>query len=228
MSNNNSIRDEIRLQRQKLKGQPLRKKWEYYWSYYRVPVIILVLAACVLGSLFHSLLTRKETVLSVAYINAFPNIDDSHFMEGFNQYLNLNTKKQETCLDSSFYLSEGSDSPYTVSNRQRFLSMAMADNFDVVVADEYYFTQCADEGFFQDLSLLLSPEQLNTLQGQLFYQDLPYDETDLPVPVGINVTRASRIVETSSYPNSTAYYGIMANSRHTDNALSFLFYLEKY
>ncbi|MBQ9990387.1 MAG: hypothetical protein IJP31_05525 [Lachnospiraceae bacterium] len=225
MSHNNSLRDEIRLQRQKMAGQPLKKKLEYYWSYYRTLVIILVLAACMLGSFLHSMLTRKETVLSVAYINAFPNIEDSHFMEGFDQYLKLNTKRQETCLDSSFYISETSDSPYTVSNRQRFIAMAAAHSFDVVVADEYYFTRYAKEGYFQDLRFLLSAEQLESLQDHLLYRDLPGDGTDSPVPVGINVSQACRIVETSSYPNTTAYYGIMADSEHTDNALSFLSYL---
>lgn len=226
MSNNDSIQDEIRLQQQRLKGQPLQKKWEYYWNYYKIPAVVILLAACIMGSLLHSMLTRKETVLSVACINAFPNIEDSLFMEGFNQYLELNPKKQVTFLDSSYYINEDLASPYTASNRQRFSTMVMVQHLDVVLADEYYFTFYAGQGFFQDLTPLLTAKQLKHFEQDLFYQDLPDDEKEEPVPVGINITNTPKIVETSCYPNVTAYYGIAAGSKYTDNAVSFLAYLE--
>ncbi len=226
MSNSDSIRDEIRLQREKLKEAPFRKKWEYYWGYYKVPAIIILLTACIVGSILHTALTQKETVLSVAYINAFPNVTDEEFMSGFNSFLGIDTKKQDTLLDSSFYLNENADNPYTATYEQKFVAMAMAGKLDVVVADAYYFQSYADKGFFQDLRPLLSKEQIAQYQDAFFYCDLPDDESQEAVPVGINVTEASRILSTSSYPNTTAFYGIVNTSRYPDNALSYLSYLE--
>ena len=194
MQNTDSMKDEIRLQREKLNGQPFHKKWEYYWGYYKVPAIIILLAACMVGSIFHTILTRKETVLSVAYINAFPNVDDTQFMSGFNSYLGINSGKQDTSLDSGFYLSDNPNNPYAATYAQKLSAMAMAGKLDV--ADSFY------------------------------YCDLPDDNIPQAVPVGINVTNASRILETASYPNTIAYYGIVAGSQYTDNALSFLSYLE--
>jgi len=226
MQNTDSVKEEIRLQKEKLKEQSFQKKWRYYWDYYKVPGIIILLAAGMAGSIFHTMLTRKEIVLSVAYINAFPNVEDARFMSGFNAYLGLAPGKQDTSLDSGFYFSDNPDNPYSATYAQRFVAMVMAGKLDVAVADERYFADYANQGFFQDLTPLLSKEQLIQYKDSFYYCDLPDDDTPKAVPVGINVTHAPRILETASYPNTTAYYGIISGSNHTDNALSFLSYLE--
>ncbi|MGN0307813.1 MAG: hypothetical protein ACI4DN_06325 [Lachnospiraceae bacterium] len=226
MSNTYSMREEIRLQRKKLKGKPLKKQWEYYWNYYKVPAVIILIAACIFGSLLHTLLFQKETVLSVAYINAFPNMDDATFMEGFNRYININSKKQDTVLDSSYYITENSASPYSATYQQKLSAMAYSGKLDVVIADEYYFRLYAEKGFFQDLTSLLSREELARFKEDFLYCDLPEDGRDEAVPVGINISNAPGITRTSSYPNSTCYYGIVINSGYTDNARSFLEWLE--
>ena len=76
MKDTNSLRDEIRIQQEKLSQEPFSKKLEYFWGYYKLQVIITVLLACMFGSILHSVVTKKETVLSIAFINAFPNEED--------------------------------------------------------------------------------------------------------------------------------------------------------
>jgi hypothetical protein len=227
MQNTDSLRDEVRLQREKLKGQPFSKKWEYYWGYYKVPAMIIVFCALIVGSIIHSVITRQDTVLSVAYINAFPNVTDEAFMEDFDTYLGLNTKKETTVLDSTYYIDEKYNSPYASNYEQKFSARAMAGELDVVVADEEYFTTYGEQGFFQDLRLILSEEELAEYGDRLFYLDVPYDDTEEKVPVGINVTDAAKIVSTDSYPSTTAYLGIVTDSSYVENALSFLAYLEE-
>lgn len=227
MQNTNSMRDEIRLQREKLNGQPFAMKLNYYWGYYKVHAIIIILAACIFGSLLHSILTQKETVLSVAYVNAFPNINDELFMDEFESYLGINTRKQQTILDSTYYIDDTSTSPYAATYEQKFSAMAMAGQLDVVVADEKKFDFYGKQGFFQDLRPLLTPEQLEQYEDLLFYCDIPDDESSDPVPVGINITNANKICSTESYPNNIAIYGIITNSKYVDNALSYLNYLEQ-
>lgn len=225
MRDTNSMGDEIRLQHQKLKGQSLQKKLDYFWDYYKVHTIIIILAACMFGSFLHGIITKKETVLSIAYINAFSNIDDEVFMDDFESFLQINPKKQEAILDSTYYLDDNSASPYAATYAQKFSTMAMAGKLDVVVADEENFTFYGDQGFFQDLSNILSPEQISQYQDSFLYCDLPNDELNEMVPVGINVTNANKICATESYPNKTAYYGVITGSSHVDYALSYLNYL---
>lgn len=226
MQDTNSMQDEIRKQHEKLKNQPLSKRLDYFWEYYKIHTILVVITALVLGGIFHAMLTHKQTVLSVAYINAFPNVADDVFMEDFNRFLGIDEKKQETLLDSSYYINESYDSPYAATYEQKFSAIAMSGRLDAVVSDEAYFERYSNEGFFQDLSLILTPEELASYSDRLYYCDLPNDDQVEPVPVGIEVTDAAKIQSTASYPNAVAYFGIVTGSKFTDNGIAFLHYLE--
>ena len=225
MRNTNSLKDEIRLEQKKLKDQPLSKKLEYFWFYYKIHTIIIVLSACMFGSILHSVLTRKETILSIAYVNAFPNVEDEVFIEDFENYLGLNLKKQQVILDTSYYIDDSSTSPYAATYSQKFSANAMAGKLDVVVADSEHFDFYGNQGFFQDLTLILTPEILETYSNDLYYADHPYDNSEKKVPVGIKIDSTPKILETASYPNTDAYFGFVAGSQHTETALSYLQYL---
>ena len=226
MRNTNSLRDEIHLQHEKLNDQPFSKKLEYFWDYYKVHTIITVFLACMFGSILHSIITQKETVLSIAYINAFPNIEDEIFIEDFEAYLGLNLKKQQVVLDSTYYIDDTSTSPYAATYSQKFSTNAMAGKLDVVLADGTNFDFYGNQGFFQNLNLILPPEILEKYTDKLYYADLPTDETDQKVPIGIKIDQAKKIRETSSYPKTDAYFGFVAGSNYVDNALAYLNYLE--
>ena len=226
MKDTNSLRDEIRMQQEKLSQEPFLKKLEYFWDYYKIQVIITVLFACMFGSILHSVITKKETVLSIAFVNAFPNVEDELMKTDLENYLGLNEKKQQVIIDSTYYIDEESTSPYAVTYSQKFSTNAMAGKLDVVLADEVNFDFYAKQGFFQDLSFLLSKEELAHYQENLYYIDHPYDIENKPVPIGIKIDKTNKITETACYPNTSAYFGIVANSEHADNALLYLNYLE--
>lgn len=226
MRNTNSLRDEIRLEHEKLNDQPFSKKFEYFWDYYKVHTIVIVFLACMFGSILHTIMTQKETVLSIAYINAFPNVDDEVFIDEFETHLGLNPKKQQVILDSTYYIDDESTSPYAATYSQKFSTNAMAGKLDVVLADINNFNFYGNQGFFQDLNTVLSPEALEKYTDDLYYADLPNDESDQKVPIGIKIDKTAKICETSSYPNTDAYFGIVTGSEYVENALSYLNYLE--
>ena len=226
MRNTNSLRDEIHLQHQKLASQSFSKKWEYFWDYYKIHIIVTVFLACMFGSILHSIMTQKETVLSIAYINAFPNIEDEIFIEDFESYLGLNLKKQQVVLDSTYYIDDESTSPYALTYSQKFSTNAMAGKLDVVLSDIGNFDFYGNQGFFQDLNTVLPPEVFEKYKDSFYYMDIPNDENNYQVPIGIKIDKAKKICQTCSYPNTDAYFGIVAGSEYVENALSYLYYLE--
>lgn len=227
MQNTNSLRDEIRLQHDKLKDQPFSKKLDYFWDYYKIHCIVVLFSAFLFGSILHGILSQKETVLSIAFINAFPNVEDEILMEDFENWLGLNTKKQQVLLDSSYYIDDTSTSPYADTYQQKFSTNAMAGQLDVVLADWEKFDFYGNQGFFQDLTPLLSEDEFLQHQGDFYYVNLPYDDSDQQVPVGIKINKVNRICQTSCYPNTEAYFGIITGTEHTDTALSYLNYLQQ-
>ena len=226
MRNTNSLRDEIRLEQEKLSNQPFSKKLEYYWDYYKIHAIVIVFLACMFGSILHTIITQKETILSIAYINAFPNVEDEIFIEDFETHLQLNRKKQQVILDSSYYIDDTSTSPYAATYSQKFSTNAMAGKLDIVLADSINFDFYGNQGFFQDLTSVLSSELLNKYSDSLYYVDLPNDDSDSEVPIGIKINGVKKICETSSYPNTDAYFGFVTGSKRTDYGISYLKYLE--
>ncbi|MBR5597325.1 MAG: hypothetical protein IKW30_07955 [Lachnospiraceae bacterium] len=227
MKNTDSLRDEIRMQHEKLSQEPFSKKLEYFWDYYKLHVIITVFLACMFGSILHGIITKKETVLSIALINAFPNVEDEVMMEDLANYLNLNSKKQQILLDSTYYIDEASTSPYATTYSQKFSTNAMAGKLDVVLADSVNFMFYGNQGFFQDLSQLIPQKDLDTYGDRLYYADHPYDESSDLVPIGIRIDQVDKIQETSCYPGTDAYFGILTDTEHIDNALLYLKYLEQ-
>lgn len=225
MKNTDSLRDEIRMQQKKMSNESFSKKIEYFWDYYKVHVMIIVFLACMFGSILHAIVAQKETLLSVALINAFPNTEDEILMEDFSTYLELNAKKQQVLIDSTYYIDDNSTSPYATTYSQKFSTNAMAGKLDVVLADGENFDFYGNQGFFQDLSLILPKEMLDMYQDSFYYVDHPYDEINTLVPIGIKINTASKISNYSCYPGVDAYYGIVTDTQNIDYAISYLNYI---
>ena len=227
MKNTDSLRDEIRMQHEKINQESFLKKLEYFWDYYKIHVMITVFLACMFGSILHTIVSQKETLLSVALINAFPNTEDALLMEDFENYLGLNRKKQQVLIDSTYYLDDDSTSPYATTYSQKFSTNAMTGKLDVVLADIRNFEFYGNQGLFQDLSLILSKEMLDMYQDSLYYVDHPYDETSNLVPIGIQINSAPKIGTFACYPGAEAYYGIVTDTERIDYAISYLEYINK-
>ncbi|MDD6201573.1 MAG: extracellular solute-binding protein [Lachnospiraceae bacterium] len=227
MANGNSIRDEIKEQQQKMMQENgIRGRISYFFFYYKVHLIIaLILIAVVITTVFN-ILTQKDVVLQVAFVNGFPNQSSEEFMGNFEKSISLDTKHQETFMDDSFYIASENPSVYDDQNNQKFLIMAGANQIDVCVADNTYFESIANAGYFTDLSTILTAEQLARYKDNLYYFDSPNDDYDGEVIAGIRVSDAAKIVSTKSFPNTDAYFGIIINSSNIENAVAFLEYLE--
>ena len=226
MRNTNNLRDEMPLGKQSAKDLSFSEKMEFYWQKYKIHIVVTVLLACFFGSILHPIIHKKETVLSIAYINAFPNVEDQVIIDDLEKHLQLNPKKQQVLLDSTYYIDNTSDSPYALTYSQKFSVNAMAGNIDVVLSDVTNFDFYGNQGFFQNLSTIFSEEELNTFGDRLYYMDLPGDNFNQKVPIGIKIDRSAKICKTSCYPNLDAYYGVVTGSDHVDAALSFLNYIE--
>lgn len=226
MRNSNSLRNEIPLGKPSLNEPSLSEKMEYHWQKYKLHIVITVLLAFFFGSVLRPVIHQKETVLSIACINAFPNVEDQVIIDALEKHMQLNTKTQQILLDSTYYIDNTSDSPYAANFSQKFASNALAGQFDVVLSDVTNFDYYGHQGFFRDLRTIFSEDELQMYKDRLYYLDLPEDNLEQKVPIGIKINRSAKICKISCYPNHDAYYGVMADSERLDAALHFLNYIE--
>ncbi|MGL5259468.1 MAG: hypothetical protein ACRC7V_05110 [Lachnospiraceae bacterium] len=235
MANGNSVFDEIKEQHYKLKDEPLSVKLKYYSYYYKIHAILLILVVFLVCGIIYSIVSRKEQVLNVAFINSFPNIEEEVLMEEFNNYINLNTSTCETQLDATYYLNENDVSQYSVTIVQKLIANVSSGTLDVILSDKEYFQKYANHGYFTDLREILSEEELSKYGDHLIYaqiQDMDEDGNFIAndseyFPVGIKVNDFKKVIDTQSYPNTTAYFGFVVSSSNTEYAKSFLDFLQE-
>lgn len=227
MANGNSVSDEIGEQRKKaMEGAGFKERLSYFFYYYKVHVLLTVVIGAVVISTIVSLATKKDIVLQVVYINGFPVENTETFMADFATTIPINPEKEEVLLDDSFYIAAENRSTFDEQNQEKLFMMSAAGTVDVCVSDEAFFMELVKQGYLLDLSTVLTDEQMEQYQDRLFYYDSDENKTEGKEAVGIKITDAPKIMATNSFPNTDCYYSIVVNSKHTDNALAFLEYLE--
>lgn len=227
MATGNSVNDEIREQREKVfKENGFKGRLEYFFYYYKWHVIIGAIILIFCGSMIYELLTKKDVALQVVYVNGFPNVESAEFMADFQKTIDIDENKAETLLDDTFYIDAESPSYYDEQSIEKLLVMCSAGTVDVCVVDESYFMNMAEGGYFLDLSTVLTDEQMEQYSDRIVWYDCADNITEGEEAIAIEVTDASKIVSTQSFPNTKCYYGILVNSEKIDNSLAFLEYIE--
>ncbi len=227
MAIGNSVQDEIREQQMKvLESQGFKGRMEYFFHYYKWYVLVAALVLFIGGSMIYDIATKKEMVMQAIYINAFPNVENDTFMADFEKTIEINPKKEETSLITDIYINMDEYTYFDSQNIEKVLVMCAAGVVDVCVVDENYMMHMAEGGYYTDLSKVFTEEQMEKYKDRLIWYDCPGDTKEGEEAIALEITDASKIVSTQSYPNSKCYFTIIANAPNIDNSLSFLEYLE--
>lgn len=249
------LMDEFREQREAIKNKPFKEKFSYYWGYYRVHFFAVVFTL-VFGSFFiHDIVTAKDYAFYAIFVNSVMSQDDAAFMDEFSEYMELNTDKYQTMVDSSLRISETFDE-ITMASQQKIMAIIAAQEVDTMLSVPNIFADYADNHTFHDLRTVLTAEQLEKYQDQFFYMDdieveeLPMDEMlaqaeledtedylttrtdpssmENPTPVGIFLDGEAivKLQEWGYYgEDSHPVFGIPSNTNNIENALKFLDWL---
>ena len=226
MAAGNSVMDEIREQHKKMKGKSLKEKFQYFWEYYRVATLVTILVAVFLGNLIYTVATAKDNALYAVFVNGYTDMDTEEYMAGFDEYAQIDTKNYSTTLETNFTLSQDSADTYAVANLQKFAAQVAAQEVDVMIADPDTFNQYAENGYLGGLNEFLSEETLSRYSDRLIYANIPDDDTEEEVPVGIDIADCAPLQETQAnagYDNVD--FGILVNTEHAENAEKFLEYI---
>ena len=227
MAIGNSVQDEIREQQMKvLKSQGFKGRMEYFFHYYKWYVLVAVIVLGIGGAMIYDIVTKKDCIMQAVYVNAFPNVENTAFMADFEKTIEINPKKEETSLISDFYIDMEAYTYFDAQNLEKLLVLCAAETVDVCVVDDSYLMHMAEGGYFKDLSTVFTDEQMEEYKDKLVWYDCPNDITEGEAAIALEITDASKIVSTQSYPNSKCYFTIIINAPNVDNALAFLEYLE--
>lgn len=227
MAEGNSVMDEIRAQHQKMKGKTPKEKFQYFWEYYRIPTIVTIVVAALVGNLIYTMVTAKDTAFAVVLINGYTDMDTTAYMSGFEEFAQIDTKEYSTNMEANFTIDPQSSDQYAMANLQKLMALVAAKELDVIIADEDTLLNYAQAGYFHNLNEALPQETLDKYKDDFLYCNLPEDTIEGKVPVAIRVTDTPLLTETQAYAAyPDAWLGAIINSEHPEYLDTFLQYLE--
>lgn len=188
-----------------------RKKWEHLWAYYKLPLVLILIALYVIGYISYRNLTRKEDVLYLAMVNVSAGSDlTEQLTDGFAQEQQL-TRKQQVNLLEGLLLSESdsADEQYVYASEMKLLAAISAQRLDIVLMDEKACAALQEEGYFLDLRTLDSSfgqlDGLNDAGTTLNISDTPF------------LSQAGF--------SGKVYLGVVQNAPHPERSAAYIRYL---
>ncbi len=139
----------------------MKQKLQYIWDYYKLPIFFSFALICVLLSLLHQRLHKKETILCLSFVNV--SASDTlmeKLTDGFLAARKFNASRNKISLTSGLYLTEdatAAEHEYTYASRMKILGSINAEKMDVVFMNREAFDTFAQNGYLYNLEQLSLP-----------------------------------------------------------------------
>lgn len=229
MSKAKNLNEEIKIERKKLKGQPLSVKLAYIWEYYKLPIFsVLLLILLVVWVIATYRDNNYETSLRIAIINddmpSWNMTDDvelDYITAAFPSYLGIDQNTKRVIVEPSYILDEGVDADLTYEDAVTLVALMSSKSLDVVIGDEKavsYFTSDSDQIYY-DLNEFLPEDMRDALSDYFVYHTysdgrsvaiaLDLTESDLARHYGFSMLKAPMM-------------SVIANCQNPDNAITFI------
>ncbi len=137
-------------------------KAEYIYTYYKLPIVLGLIAVYLCCSAMYRQLTKKQVVLYSAYINLSVGEDlNTKLTEGFVSASGANPKKAEIYLYSGLYLSNNpslENYEYQYASNLKLMAAIEAKQLDIVLMNQEAYDIFSQKGYLLDLHSLLSSD----------------------------------------------------------------------
>lgn len=223
---------DIKAQWQELKDalrpMPWNKKLEHLWEYYKWVLVVLIVAAFIIGIAVTGYSNaRVEGLLYGEIINlSFDTQGVDYLSTDFLEYLEGTPGDQKVSLFMS-NLIVGKNSTYDnyYAPLMRTSSEITNGTLDYLLLDSAALDTYFGEEVFLDLRELFTAEELAQMGDSIVY--VLYEETGEKIPMAINVTDTAFVQSRMNY-DTTAYLGFIANTQRKETCKIFYDYFMAY
>ncbi len=217
------------------------EKLEHIFTYYKWPILLGLIALVILGSALYRNLTKKEPVLYLAFANVAVGEDLEQTLTGdFLLSLGADPKREEVYLYRDLYLSDNADTlnhEYAYASRMKLMGAVQAQKMDVVVMNGEAYDLLSRSGYLLPLGELpgldeaalrqrLVSNEVTLSDNAIEYQLGEAEEHEVQTETVINALALEGLplYERAGFPEPV-YLGVIANTTHTETAVSFLCYV---
>ncbi len=227
--------------REAFRRMNLSGKAEYLFSYYKLPMVLLLIVLYVLGYGVYRARNRKEVLLYAGFCNVAVSGDLEHTLtEGFVINAGNNPQKQTVYVYPDLYLSEDPDPAsheYAYASRLKLQGAIHAKQLDLVLMNREAYDLLSKSGYLMELTPDIFPSDFE-IDGCLTENKVVLQDNELAVLLGEEEEyREDSIVQTNGVDLSripliqhadltdTVYLGVLPNSPRLDAVTEYLAWL---
>ena len=206
----------------KIKDMTLREKWQYIWEYYKLQIVIFLIALTViLVSIFS---TSEDSYLYGAWFGDYVSQEQMHLL---GERLSVIVTEENSVVAVTSYLSTG-DLELDMALSTRFFAMAQAGFIHVFFATNDALIGYSEMGAFtpvhelMEVAYSIDPafhdelyQRLHTITFINFYGDYQTET------VGVSL-EGSQILADLGIATHDLYIAVMHNAEHLDRVVALL------
>lgn len=220
----------VKKERKKIKElKGFRKKAEYIWGYYKVPIVGVILFIAAAISIVLSIRSNNyETALNISYINcvSVDLRDDTHKLEELvEEWLGIDGVNTRVSIDGYYEIDPDNYSSDGYASYYRLMGLVTAKDSDCYISDSVFMNALAATDFFYDLEDLLPPELLEKASDRLLYYEDYEGNKQL---FGIDLAGLPIITDVLVVGTQETIFSVVGNAPHTDAVITFLEHLLSY
>lgn len=203
----------------------IKKRLQYFWDYEKWKVIIPVVTVILIVSLVRTFFQeKKDPLLCLAVVNcsAEGRENAADFFVEFEGTLESRAEDAEMEIDSSFVHPKEDDAVASadsaaVASVQKYQAILTCKRLDVTISTDWAVEIYEQSGCYEDLSKLLTEEQMENWKEKLFYCKNDEGEN---VPVGLYLDGVKELDEW--YPEQPPILTVSTLSTRKDISLAFI------
>lgn len=198
-----AIKDEIKKESVKLKDMPPKKKAEYIWEYYKIPIIIVVAAVFFIVTFIRDYrINKRPYFIDAILINSDIGYSaDNYILNDFIKYAGVDTETYNIAVDTTISIDEEKLDQMSMANSQKVMALFAAGELDVVMGPDSIMDQYGGMDAFMDLSGVLSEDKVKSLKdaGYEMYYATVYEDDENGKPQPVNTYLAGVYLDNSRY-----------------------------
>lgn len=225
MSLKETLKQEAREEREKLKNMSLKDKLWYIWEYYKVHIIGVVVVLAVVISVSTTMYNNRfDTALYCVVVNnrtSEPG-NETQVLEELREYLGLSDIR-EIVYDSSMFVSYGDNSMSELSyaTMAKISALVASRDLDVMISDSENIDHYSLLGGVSDLEQVLPPDLYEQLKDRMYYAA---DENGVTHACAVSL-EGTKFAEDMNLVMDPPLISLFSNSEHIDNGIALLHYI---
>jgi hypothetical protein len=132
------------------------QKADYIFAYYKLPLVLALVAVVALGSVAWRAITHKDALLYVAFVNVAPPLDvDEALTSGFVEATGADPGREEVLCYRELYLSNSAtvaDHQYAYASKLKAMAAVEGHQLDAVLMNREAYDLLSTSGYLLDLA----------------------------------------------------------------------------